>query len=77
MVPYAPLCPSPGLLWHREGPRWQLAVQDLRAGHQPPVSAVPQEGRCHEGHKSRHQVGTRQLRTMDPRGILFGLGYML
>lgn len=30
----------PGLLWHRESSRWKLALQNLRAWHQPPVCFV-------------------------------------
>lgn len=49
-----PFRSPPGLLWHRQSPFWELAVQDLRARPQPPVPALSEEGRRHEGHACGH-----------------------
>lgn len=56
------------MLWDPEGARGQLAVPDLRAGRPAQVPPVPQEGRRHETHPQRHQVGARQLCSLDSRG---------
>lgn len=67
-VLFAP-CPwGPGVLWDPEGARGELAVPDVRAGRPAQVPAVPQEGRRHETHPQWHQVGARQLCSMDSRG---------
>lgn len=53
------------MLRHTEGPEGQLAVSDLRPRHPAKVPAVPEEGRSHEAHAERHQVGSRQLCLVD------------
>lgn len=64
-----------------EGARGQLAVPDLRAGRPAQVPPVPQEGRRHEAHPERHQVGARQLCSLDSRGgcwdVILGEGKKL
>ncbi|CAF89063.1 unnamed protein product, partial [Tetraodon nigroviridis] len=67
----------PGLLRHCQGALWELAVQDLRARHQPPVPALSQEGRRHEGHTRRHQMGARQLCSVDTRGPIQAAGVLV
>lgn len=61
-------CGAAGVLRDPEGARGQLAVPDVRAGRAAQVPAVPQEGRRHEAHPERHQVGARQLCSLDSRG---------
>lgn len=50
---------STGVLWHPEGPHWELAVPDLRPWCSAQVSAVPQEGGSTEAHPERDKVGPR------------------
>ena len=60
---------SPGLLRHHHHPQRLLALPDLHPRHQASLRALPQQGRRHEEHQDRHQVGPRQLRPLDPRGL--------
>lgn len=63
-----PVNGSTGMLRDPEGAGGQLALQDLRARCSPQVLAVSQEGWCHEADPERHQVGSRQLCSVDSRG---------
>ena len=60
---------SPGLLRDHNHPQRLLALPHLHPRHQTSLRALPQQGRRHEEHQDRHQVGPRQLRPLDPRGL--------